>query len=165
MRRSFSLSIVRALIVGRYRATEAHQHRNEGAARKPEPSEQLIHDERRARKITAVLQQRQAQKQDGDLREEGEHASHAADDAVADQADQPLRGCRCPLAFARSRGARISPMNISTWSDSHAPTVPNVSVNIPSMMSRNRGMAKYLWGKDGRRFYLTDPFRPACAYA
>ena len=68
------------------RAREAGKQRHETLAVEPAPTEQTIHDERRARHVAAVLQDADEQEKDEDLRQEGEEGPDPADHAIRDQA-------------------------------------------------------------------------------
>ena len=79
---------------GRNAASEANQHRNEGASGQSDFSQQLVHDKGNTRHIAAVLKQGQEEKQQDDDGQEGENASNTGADTVDDQGNQP-RGHLC----------------------------------------------------------------------
>ena len=70
---------------GGHRAAEADQHRHERPARQPDLAQQLIHHERHARHVAAVLQYRQEEEQRHDRGQEGQHRAHAHAHAVDEQ--------------------------------------------------------------------------------
>ena len=73
-------------------APESHNHRHERPARKTESSENSVKDERYARHISAVFQNREEQEQQKNLRQEAEHREQAAEDTVNDKPRKPV-GC------------------------------------------------------------------------
>ena len=74
---------------GGHRAAEAHHHGDEGAAVEAELAKRLIHEERRAGHIAAVLQNGQEQEQKQNRRQERKHAAHARERAVHQEAAHP----------------------------------------------------------------------------
>ena len=74
---------------GRHRAPEAHEHRHEGAARQSQETHEAVHHERRAGHVTGVLEQREAQEDEEDRRDEGHHRLDAHAQAVGQQRDEP----------------------------------------------------------------------------
>ena len=70
---------------GRHAASLADDHRDERLARKAELAEEAVHDERDARHVSAVLQEREKQEHDRDHRDEPEHRRDAAPRAVVDE--------------------------------------------------------------------------------
>ena len=74
---------------GGHRAAEAHHHRDEGPSVEAELSKRLIHEERRAGHIAAVLQNGQEQEQKQNRGQERKHASHARERAVHQKAAHP----------------------------------------------------------------------------
>ena len=73
----------------RHIASEAHDHRDEGLAVKPYLMHQTVHDEGRAGHISRILEQRNEEIQQQDVRQEDKHAADSADDAVHRQILQP----------------------------------------------------------------------------
>ena len=89
-------------------AAGADQHGDKGLAGQAEAAENPVHDERNARHIAAVLQNGQEEEQDKHLRHKAEHSADAADDAVYNQAVQPVgRANSCqPAADGRTESIR-----------------------------------------------------------
>ena len=71
-------------------AAGGDQHRDEGFAGQAQLAENTVHDERDARHVTDVFEDCQHEKQYQHLRNEAKHRADAADDAVADQTDEPF---------------------------------------------------------------------------
>ena len=75
----------------RRRAAKTHQHRHERLTRKANPTQQRVHDKRHAREIPSILEHREEEKQNHNLRQEAQHATHTTDRTVTNQTNQPLR--------------------------------------------------------------------------
>ena len=78
-------------------AAGGNQHRDKALSRKAKLAENAVHNERHARHIAAVLQNSEEEKQDKHLRDKAKHSANAADDAVYNQAVEPIRsasGCQ-----------------------------------------------------------------------
>ena len=71
-------------------AARADQHRDERLAGQAELAEDTVHDERDARHVAAVLQDGQEDEQHENLRHEAQNRADTGDDAVHDQAVQPV---------------------------------------------------------------------------
>ena len=86
---------------------EPHEHADEGFAGKPEPAHHLIHDKGGAGHIAAVLQKREAQKKQQNLRNKGENGTDAAEDRIRQKAIGPVRRVGNKKKFFHSRGKDI----------------------------------------------------------
>ena len=73
-------------------AAGGYQKRNKGLSGQAKTPKNPVHDKRNSRHISAVLQQRQKQEQNHKLRHKADDRSHAADEAVHNQANQPRCG-------------------------------------------------------------------------
>jgi hypothetical protein len=60
--------------------------RNEGAAVQSGPAHDPVHQERRARHVSEILEQQDEQENDDDLRQEHDHAADARDHPVLQEA-------------------------------------------------------------------------------
>ncbi|MPN16869.1 hypothetical protein SDC9_164216 [bioreactor metagenome] len=91
-----------------HRAAKAHQHGDEGLARQAEAAQQPVHDKGGAGHIARILQQREEEKQEGNLRQKAQNAADPAHNAVQNQAHKPggHSGCRHePLQASRQKAA------------------------------------------------------------
>ena len=79
-----------------HRAGERRKHGYERPAAQAHADHQTVHQVGLAGDVSAVFQDGDEEKEDGDLRQEGQHASHAADHAVDQQAAQGPFGHECP---------------------------------------------------------------------
>ena len=71
---------------GRHRAAKANQHGHDAAARQADLAQRLVHHKGHARHIARILQNGQEEKQRYDDGQEGQHAAHARENAVDNQA-------------------------------------------------------------------------------
>ena len=71
-------------------AAGGDQHRDKGLTGQAELAEDTVHDERDARHVTDVFEDCQHEEQNQHLRNEAKHRADAADDALADQTDEPF---------------------------------------------------------------------------
>ena len=92
--RSRSFSMVREAMTPGTPQPEPISIGMKALAGQAELAEDTVHDERDARHVADVFEDCQHEKQNQHLRHEAEHRADAADDAVADQADQPFSACR-----------------------------------------------------------------------
>ena len=73
-------------------AGKTGQQGHEGRAGQPHAGQQPIHQQRGSGHVAAVFEQGNKKEQDGDLRQEDEHAANAGDEAIDDEALQGAGG-------------------------------------------------------------------------
>ena len=74
-----------------YIASEAYQHRDEGASVQAHEVHDLVHKEGRASHIAGVLKQGEEEEHNDYVRQEGEHRAHALHHSVRQHAGEPAR--------------------------------------------------------------------------
>ena len=89
-------------------AGKAGQQGYEGRARKPHAGEQPIHQQCSPRHVAAVFEQGDKKEQDGDLRQEDEHAANAGDEAIDHEALQGPGGNERSGAVAAGGKERVN---------------------------------------------------------
>ena len=136
-RRSRGLLMVRvAMMPGTAQAKLDSSGMNERPDR-PDRAHHAVEQERGARQVARVLEEEQEEEQDEDLRQEHEHAAHAGDHAVDEQAAQQPVGRAAPSG---TRPARATPSLIASMG---GPAQLNTAWNIRNSVAARMSMPQH----------------------